>query len=346
MSPAREGAVADSADSSRGGARSGAAVFLRNGLPWLVAAGCLVYAFHVVPIEACLAAFRAANLVLFLPTAVACVLAWFLLDSATYAYTFSRFCAPLSWRDARSLRALTYLLTLIHWHVAKAAVVLRLHTAHGVGLMSATSALLVHQLVGLMALGAFVSLGASAEPRLPGARTVATAGTLATTGIALGVALLRTDRLPIWPLDVLRRTPLLQAFRRVTLTDVAVIGFAKTAYQMVFVLVYAVGLRAFGLDLSLARVVVATVILQAVGGLPISPSGFGTQQAAMLLLFADPAANGRDQAAILAFGVSLPITTLALRGLLACLYLGDLSRGSAAPVVESASASSSATTRV
>lgn len=102
------------------------------------------------------------------------------------------------------------------------------------------------------------------------------------------------------------------------------IGGAKIAYQFVFVGVYAIGLRAFGLSPSLAHVMVATAILQAVGALPISPAGFGTQQAAMLFLFSDPAAGGADGPAILAFGFSLPITTMVMRGLLACLYLGDL----------------------
>lgn len=339
-------ATASAASAGPSPRQSASSRAMRIAVPWLVAAGCLVYAFRVVPIADCLAALRNANLALFLPTAVASVLAWFLLDSAAYAYTFSRFCAPLSWRNARSLRALTYLLTLIHWHVAKAAVVLRLHRAHGFGLMSATSALLVYQMVGMMALGAFFLLGALAEPRLPGARAVAASGALATVGIASALALLRADRPALAPLDALRRLPLLQAFRRLSLSEVAVIGLSRVAYQLVFVMVYAIGLRAFGLDLSFARVMVATVIVQAVGGLPISPSGFGTQQAAMLFLFADPAKHGGDRAAILAFGVSLPITTMALRGLLACLYLGDLTRASAAAGVESASASSSATTRV
>ena len=92
----------------------------RQILPWFVAAGCVAYSFEVVPLEACLAALRRAQLARFVPLAIGAVLAWFALESAAYAYAFSRFNARLSWREARSLRALTYLLTLIHWHVAKA----------------------------------------------------------------------------------------------------------------------------------------------------------------------------------------------------------------------------------
>ena len=313
---------------------------LRTFLPWLVAAGCLVYAFEVVPFGACIEALRRARLGLFLPLVAGAVLAWFALESAAYAYTFSRFNSALSWRDARSLRALSYLLTVIHWHFAKAAVVLRLNTTHGFGILAATSTLLLYQMIGVLVLSVFASAGALLLPRSLGLEHVAPTAFVVATGVIASLILLRVDRPRTRLLDELRALTLLQSHRKLEVRDVAIIGGIKVFYQLIFVLVYYWGMRAFGLAPSFGLVLLATPILQAVGSLPIAPAGFGTQQAAMLLIFADPSAAGSDRAAILAFGFAQPITTLVARSLIALCYSADLARaGPAASKSASASAS-------
>ena len=320
----------------------------RQLLPWLVAIGCLVYAFEVVPLDECWAALRRAQLAFFFPLATGAVLAWFTLESAAYAYAFSRFNAHLSWREARSLRALTYLLTLIHWHVAKAAVVLRLRSTHGVAILAATSTLLLYQMVGMLVLALFAGVGALFLPRTAPVEQLALGSAVLAAGVAAALVTIRSDRPRLRLLDELRGLSLLQAHRRLEVSDLVILGVARAAYQLVFVLAYYFGMRAFGLAPSFSHVMVATPLLQAVGSLPIAPAGFGTQQAAMLFLFSDPAAGGNDGPAILAFGFSLPITTMILRGLLAALYLGDLSRPAAVVPgsCDTTGASRSATTRV
>ena len=320
----------------------------RQILPWFVAAGCVAYSFEVVPLEACLAALRRAQLARFVPLAIGAVLAWFALESAAYAYAFSRYNARLSWREARSLRARTYLLTLIHWHVAKAGVVLRLHSTLGVGILAATSTLLLYQMIGVLVLALFAIAGALFLPRTAPVDQVAIGSAVLVAVIAAALVAIRSDRPQLRLLEKTRALSLLQAHRRLEASDLAILGVSRAAYQLVFVFAYYFGMRTFGLTPSLSHVMLATPLLQAVGSLPIAPAGFGTQQAAMLFLFSDPAANGRDGPAILAFGFSLPIATMLLRGLLAVFYLGDLSRPAAgAPAsCETTGASSSATTRV
>ena len=84
---------------------------LRKLAPWAIAAGILYYLFSQVPIAEAWAAMRAARLELFLPVMLAAVMLWFLVDSAAFAFLFSRFNARLSWTEARSLRGVTYLAT-------------------------------------------------------------------------------------------------------------------------------------------------------------------------------------------------------------------------------------------
>lgn len=305
--------------------RSGVDVAKRV-LPWLVAAGCLGYSFAVVPLDECWATLRQADLALFVPLAVSCVLFWFALESAAYAYAFSRFAdARLSWREARSLRALTYLLTAIHWHLAKAAVVVRLGSTHGVPLLASTSTLLLYQMIGVLVLAVFAAIGAPFLPASDAIHEIALASLSVAATVALGLFLIRSDRPRLAWLDELRGLSLLQAHRRLELRDLAILGLSRAAYQIVFVLAYYFGLRAFGLAPTFSHVMVATPLLQAVGSLPIAPAGFGTQQAAMLFLFSDPEAGGGDGAAILAFGFSLPLFTMLLRAGLACVYLRELS---------------------
>lgn len=296
----------------------------RRLLPWLVAAACLAWAFAIVPLGALVEALARASLERLVPLAVIAVVAWFLLESYAYAYAFSRFNAPLSWREARSLRALTYLLTVIHWHVAKAAVVLRLHATHRIGLLAGTSTLLLYQLVGILVLALFAALGAAWRSDLTGAREVLLAAAALVLGTLLGFALLRAERPRFALLEELRGLALLQAFRRLTLRDLAVLCGLKAAYQLLFVIVYWLGLQTFDVVLPFTHVLVATALLQVVGGLPITPGGLGTQQAAMLLFFSSPERAGTDAASILAFAFVLPFTTMVLRALLACLYLRDL----------------------
>lgn len=320
----------------------------RQVLPWLIAAGCLVYSFEVVPLDESLAALRRARLATFFPLATGAVLTWFALESAAYAYAFSRFNAPLSWREARSLRALTYLLTLIHWHVAKAAVVLRLHSTHDVGILAATSTLLLYQMIGVLVLALFAIAGALLLPPTAAALQVALPSAVLVAVLAASLVAIRSDRPRLRMLDEIRGLSLLQAHRRFEIRDLAILGASRAAYQMVFVFAYYFGMRTFGLAPSFSHVMIATPLLQAVGSLPIAPAGFGTQQTAMLFLFSDPAVGGRDGPAILAFGFSLPIATMILRGLLAAFYLGDLTRPAAGALAscETTGASSSATTRV
>lgn len=190
--------------------------------PWVVAAGCLAWAFHVVPVDACLAALRRARLGLFLPVAVGAVLLWFAIESAAYAYTFSRFNAPLSGREARSIRALSYLLTIVHWHFAKAAVVVRLHTAHGVGLVAATSTLLLYQMVGLLTLALLTSAGALAlrgplpNPAVPPTEIESAlfVAILLASGLIAALVLLRLDRPRLPGLATLRALGLFASHRR------------------------------------------------------------------------------------------------------------------------------------
>ena len=94
----------------------------------------------------------------------------------------------------------------------------------------------------------------------------------------------------------------------------------RSAYLGGFVLLIWLGIRAFHVELPLGSVLASTPVILAVGGIPITPAGLGTQQAAMLYFFS---AYG-SEAAILAFGLAFPVAITLARMPLGLLYLRDL----------------------
>jgi hypothetical protein len=140
---------------------------LRQLAPWAIAAGILYYLFSQVPIAEAWAATRAARLQLFLPAMLVAVLLWFGVDSAAFAFLFSRFNAPLSWAEARALRGVTYLATPVNWNLGTAAVILHLRTSKQIGALESTSTMFFYQTIDGMVLAAFVLLGVSLLPESP-----------------------------------------------------------------------------------------------------------------------------------------------------------------------------------
>ena len=67
----------------------------------------------------------------------------------------------------------------------------------------------------------------------------------------------------------------------------------------------------------------AVVAWFAVGGLPISPAGLGTQQATMLYFFGTRFGGTESEAAIIAFGFSFPVVLTVGRGLVGAFYLRE-----------------------
>ncbi len=285
-----------------------------------------------MPIADAFAVARSARLELFVPLVLFAVVGWFALESLAYAYVFSRFNAPVSLPEARALRGMSYLLTPIHWNVGKAAVVLRLRQTKRIPILESTSTVMLYQsidalvLTGLAAVGMAILLGSDPAPDplvshpISRLRWGAVALLLSTFGY---LWLVRSDRPRSRSLDRFRGLSIHHAHRRSTWLDLLIIAGIKSAYHLGYAGVVYLGLRAFEIELPVALVLAATPIVQAVGAIPISPAGLGTQQAAMLFFLGDRFGGTTDEASLVAFGVSLPVVLILGRYLLGLLYLKD-----------------------
>jgi uncharacterized membrane protein YbhN (UPF0104 family) len=293
---------------------------IRRLFPWVVAVAIAGYVIRVVSFEEAWSALLRARLEIIAPLVLGTVSCWFLIDSRAYAYVFSRFNTPVSWPEARSLRGVTYLLTPIHLSLGKAGLVLRLHTLKKVSLLEGTSSVALVQTIDAFVLASLTALGLIFIPTTPEtsvARTVALAVLFA---LIAYLALLRSDRPRSRLLDRVRHLTLHHAHRRIQLRDACVLVCAKLAYHLVSVVCFYFATQAFGIDIPFTLALAVTPTIEAIGGLPITPGGLGTQQAAMVFFFG----GYGSEAAIVAFGFSLPIAFMAVRSLIGLAYLRDL----------------------
>ena len=288
--------------------------------PWAIAVAILYYLFKEIPIEDAWAAGRSARLDLFLPVMLAAVLLWFLIDSAAFAFLFSRFNAKLNWSEARSLRGMTYLVTPINWNLGTAAVILHLRTSKNIGALESTSTMVFYQMVDGMLLGALVALGTALLPRSP--------ELVSLRNIVIGFVFVQAAFLALFMggstrfrwLARIRSFGIFRSHQAAVARDVVVLILVKGLYFAVFIAVYWLGCRSFGIELPPQLAIAATPVILMAGALPFTPAGLGTQQAAMIYFFAPYG----DEAAILAFGLAFPVVLILFRCLVGLPYLRDL----------------------
>ena len=291
-------------------------------LQWLFGAALLGWLVRRVSVPEFTRALGEANVPVFLGIVGAATLIGFGLDAAAYQHLISRFHLPISGSEARSLRGLTYLLTPIHWQLGRAGVVARLAQTRGVPIIEGTSTALLYQTLDLVLLSAAGFIGSEFLRRSAGF------GGPALDGLAFSLAglfilsssylwVLAAPSVPDWPaLARFRDTRLHRSHRKLRAGDAARVFALKLGYFALLGGVYAAGLECFGVSVELARLAFALPLIQAAGALPISPGGLGTQQAAMLLLFAQPG----TEAKVIAFGLCLPLLMSALRCGIGALY--------------------------
>jgi uncharacterized membrane protein YbhN (UPF0104 family) len=293
---------------------------LKKVAPWAVAGAILYFLFSRVPLVDAWAAARAADLGVFLPLMLGAVLLWFLIDSAAFAFLFTRFNARLDWAEARSLRGMTYLVTPINWNLGTAAVILHLRTSKKIGAIESTSTMILYQMVDGVVLGSFALLGLillPASSEIPSLRNVVM-GFVVFQFVSLGFLVSSWPRFQIF--DRIRGIGLFRSHRAAVWRDIALLVLMKGLYFAVFILVFWLGGHAFEIDLPLSLAAAATPVILLAGALPITPAGLGTQQAAMLFFFA----RYGEEASILALGLTFPVALLLLRAFVGLAYLKDL----------------------
>jgi len=294
--------------------------FVRTYGPWLGALAVLVYLFREVPVEEAWQAAQSARIDFFIPAIAAAIFVWFLLDSRTLAYLLSRFNAPVSWPEARSMRGVTYLLTVLNWNVGTAAIILYMKRAKRVSALEVTSSMFLYGNCDGLIMTVLAFVGTLAVEDSAAVETIrrAALGFVAFQALTL---LAMVSSTPGWGwLNKVRGASIVRSYRLAEPRDFLFVLVMKLGYFMVFIWIFWVGSHAFGVEIPFALALASAPLIMLVAALPIAPAGIGTQAAAMVFFWSDYG----TQAEILAFGMVFPVALVVGRCLLGLGYVRDL----------------------
>jgi hypothetical protein len=275
---------------------------LRVALPWL--AGLAIVALLVARVDAgaTLEVLAAGDLRRYLPAALGFIALWLALDAWLLARLYSALGPRLRWSRAAWLRAATYPLMALSFHLASAQLVADLAREQHVGLGRSAGAMGVHYLADTAALAGVALAGSlawsgagAAYLRVPLALVV-----LACTGLLIAGRLGRA---------LLRERSVVEVMALIPARTLVALGLGRAAFHVSIALFVWFTAPAFGLGAPLGALLARMPIVLAVGSLPISPGGLGTAHAAMLWLFSDLG----DEARILAYGLVYSFTLMVLR---------------------------------
>ncbi len=286
--------------------------------PWLLGLGLIIWITGRVSWAEAWDAASQAELGAFTLVLCGAAVYWFLLDSWGYSFLFSRFNAPVSWAEARSLRGLTYLLTPINWNVGTAGVILHLRQSKGISAIDGTSSMMLYGAADGFVILALLMVGIFLVPDA-GPMGNAIPGIIGFFVLQCLFLALVLAKSPKWGwLERIRNARILQSYRKARGVDLALLLAVRTIYFAGFIGFFVFGTRAFSVDIPVGFMALTMPLVM--GSAMFTPAGMGSQQAVMLELWD---AHG-SAASILAFGVAFPVGLILARLGIGLLYLGDL----------------------
>ena len=290
--------------------------------PWFIALALVAYLLWYVPLADVWNAIGEADVRWYVPVVLVSVFYWFLLDSLAYSYLISRFNAPLSWKEARGMRGVTYWVAALNWNAGTAAIILYLNRLKGIRPLASASSVLFYSMFDAMILMGLAFVGSTFLLQDTVMRTVQGVSALFVIGNAVFLTVLISDS-PHWSwLGKIRGWSIFSSHRQARPVDFLILLAIRIAYLSGFVACFLIGARAFGIEVPLGLGLASIPVIMVAGALPISPAGLGTQAAAMLFFWAELG----DSAAIVAYGLVFPVSLMLARVVLGVPYMLEFRR--------------------
>jgi uncharacterized membrane protein YbhN (UPF0104 family) len=281
-------------------------------LPLAISSAILIYLFWHIDIRLCVSALMNADMTIYVPSVMVLIFATFLLDTQNLAATLKHFHYPLSWKNAFTLRGVTYLIMTIDYSVGMGVLIYYLKKHLGIPVMRST---------GLMAFFNGITQKALVYMAIIGLIILSPTPALLSNLLIFFIGFAIMDFLFI---VVLKKLPsrglalkiknlnLLKVFHEAPWRTYGILLFWRIIYYAFFIAFFYVAVRAFNMQIPLIALIAYVPIILLVISLPIAPGGFGTAQATMLILFKDYGTN-MD---IMAFGLTYTTSILVLRYLI------------------------------
>lgn|GEM_PF-5288500 len=131
-------------------------------IPWLITIVILAYVFGTQDFGKIKAAFKSADIKLFIPFAIPLLITTYNLDCLSQWLCLKWFCAPVRYRDILVARGVSYLLMLVHFWIGQGAMVYFFYRLTGRSLKRVSSAFLftfygdIYSFITLYTVGAFI----------------------------------------------------------------------------------------------------------------------------------------------------------------------------------------------
>lgn len=260
---------------------------LRLAFVWTVALGLLAYLALTTNLAEVWGAVRAVDPVLLGLVTLVFVVGAYVLDAWCLVVLFRGRAAGLGLRELLRVKGASYLLNVVNYNAATAAIALFLRKRAGVPLLVSVSSLLLLNVVDLAALNVLLSAGLAMNP---GGMDAALRHTLLGVNLSLyavfaGTLLYWNAGFDLLVLGRLRTLGIFSAFREARLTDWGRLLVWRLGLLCLYSVHTVILMRLFDMPVPFEVVLATNPIVALVGILPISVSGIGTTQVAMRQLF-------------------------------------------------------------
>ena len=286
-------------------------------LQWIFALLILALLFWRIDLHRFAEAFQYSEMHLYVPLALAFVTACFLVESQNLMALLNLFGHPVSFKEMRLIRGITYLLMVINYNIGMGGLIWYLKKYKGIPVFRGSSMLFFYYFVDSVGIAFFASLGAI----LMNNKGDLFYNISIIAGIAcfIYIALFLVYRfLPEKGLlGKIKNLELLRVFNEVTVDIFFKIFFLRGCYFAVFIVFFYFDLQTFNIHISIIALISLVPVVFFFANLPVTPFGIGTAQAAMCFLFQDYGTAEN----ILAFSVIYSTTLLVLRAPIGLLYL-------------------------
>ena len=263
---------------------------IANLLPWLITAVIGLYIGLTSDWDTVVSTLKAADFVGFIPVVILVVVTVFLFDSWCLVKLFTRFNAPVRYREMLPLKGTSYLLNVINYNAAAAGIALFFRNRKGVPLLEAMGSMLWMNFIDIVSLATILLIGLAISPAevATSLRTTLTFGALTIYLILIGSCIYWNAGFDWFLLGRMRDWRIFSGFRQARLMDYAYFIGIRTAFVLSYVVSQWASMPFFNLEAGLTDLLLYVPALTFIGTIPLTTiAGLGTVQVMMRSFFYD-----------------------------------------------------------